>query len=194
MCLHFKYIISKVQWIGFSDAHSGLQRYEWAIIPADKSLSNSDLTEVSGSNLPTSATFHNLALIQGKEYYVIVRAYNRAKLYKDAYSVLVIPDSTPPSPGEVFDGPTYEVDIDFQAEIHHVYGSWKNFPEPHTAVKRYHYAVGSCITGNYHVTENAFVKLDPPTATSFVLSNVTLVNGQRYCVKIKAENLSLIHI
>ena len=188
-CVYISSISSvKVQWIGFSDAHSGLQRYEWAIIPADKSLSNSDLTEVSGSNLPTSATFHNLALIQGKEYYVIIRAYNRAKLYKDAYSVLVIPDSTPPSPGEVFDGPTYKVDIDYQAEIHHVYGSWENFPEPHTAVKQYYYAVGSCITGNYHVTENAFVKLHPPTATSFVLSNVTLANGQRYCVKIKAEN------
>ena len=122
-----------VQWIGFYDAHSGIKRYEWAIIPSDKSLSNSDFKAVSGSNLPTSATFQNLALVQGKGYYVIIRAYNGAKLYKDAYSVLVIPDSTPPSSGEVFDGPTYKVDIDYQADIQHVYGSWSSFPEPHTA-------------------------------------------------------------
>ena len=177
-----------VQWIGFYDAHSGIQRYEWAIIPSDKSLSNSDLKAVSGSNLPTSATFQNLALIQGKGYYVIIRAYNGAKLYKDAYSVLVIPDSSPPSSGEVFDGPTYKVDIDYQADIQHVYGSWSSFPEPHTAVKQYYYAVGSCIFGNYHVTGNRFVKTDPPTASSFLIGNITLVNGQRYCIKIKAEN------
>ena len=177
-----------VEWIGFSDVHSGLQRYEWAIIPSVKSPSNTDFAEVSRSNLRTSATFHNLALIQGKEYYVIIRAYNRAKLYKDAYSVLVIPDSTPPAPGEVFDGPTYKLDIDYQAAIHHVYGSWSSFTEPHTAVKQYYYAVGSCISGNYHVTGNGFVKTDPPTASSFLIGNITLVNGQQYCIKIKAEN------
>ena len=177
-----------VQWVGFSDAHSGLQRYEWAIIPSHAAPSTSDFTAVSGSNLPTSATFRSLALTQGRRYYVVIRAYNGAKLYKDAYSLLVIPDSTSPSPGKVFDGPTSHVDIDYQADVKHVYGSWTKFPEPHTAVKQYYYAVGSCITGNYHVTGNGFVKLNPPTTTSFKLSNITLVNGQRYCIKIKAEN------
>ena len=188
-CVYIPSISSvAVQWVGFSDAHSGLQRYEWAMIPSDTSPSNSDFTEVLGLNLPTSATFRNLALTQGKGYHVIIRAYNGAKLYKDAYSVFVIPDSTPPSPGKVFDGPTPQVDIDYQADVKDVYGSWTKFPEPHTAVKQYYYAVGSCITGNYHVTGNGFVKLNPPTATSFKLSNITLVNGQRYCIKIKAEN------
>ena len=188
-CVYIPSISSiTVQWVGFSDAHSGLQRYEWAIIPSDSSPSNSDFTEVSGSNLPTSGTFCNLTLSQGKGYYIIIRAYNEAKLYKDAYSVLVIPDSTPPTQGDVFDGSTPRVDVDYQADVKHVYGSWKNFPEPHTAVKQYYYAVGSCVTGNYHVTGNGFLKLDPPTATSFMMTNITLVNGQRYCTKIRAEN------
>ena len=188
-CVYIPSISSvTVQWVGFSDAHSGLKRYEWAIISSDKLLINSDFRIVPGPNLPTSATFRNLALSQGKGYYVIIRAYNGAKLYKDAYSVLVIPDSTPPSPGKVFDGPTLKVDIDYQADVKHVYGSWSSFPEPHTSVKQYYYGVGGCITGNYHVTGNGFVKVDPPTATSFVLPNITLINGQRYCVKIKAEN------
>ncbi|KAJ7389370.1 hypothetical protein OS493_032227, partial [Desmophyllum pertusum] len=177
-----------VQWVGFSDAHSGLHRYEWAIIPSDVSPSSSDFNAVPGSNLPTSATFSGLALTQGKSYYIIIRAYNGAKLFKDAYSVLVIPDATPPSPGNVFDGPTPEVDIDYQADVKHVYGSWTKFQEPQTEVKQYYYAVGSCITGNYHVTGNGFIQLDPPKATSFMLANITLFNGQRYCIKIKAEN------
>ena len=130
----------------------------------------------------------NLALTQSQGYFIIIRAYNGAELYKDAYSVLIIPDSIPPSPGKVFDGQSSGVDIEYQADVKHVYGSWTKFPEPHTAVKQYYYAVGSCINGNYHVTGNGFVKLNPPTATSFMLTNITLVNGQRYCVKIKAEN------
>ena len=188
-CVYISSVSSvTVQWVGFSDAHSGLLRYDWAIIPSDRSPSDSDFSAVPGSNLPTSATFSNLALTQGKGYHIIIRAYNGAKLSKDAYSVLVIPDSTPPSPGEVFDGPTSEVDIDYQADVQEVYGSWTKFPEPHTEVKQYYYAVGSCINGNYHVTGNGFVRLDPPKATSFMLANITLVNGQRYCIKIKAEN------
>lgn len=85
-----------VDWVGFSDAHSGLKRYDWAIMPLGTSPSNSDFKIVSGSSLPTSATFNNLALSEGKAYQVIIRAYNNALLYKDAHSVIVIPDATPP--------------------------------------------------------------------------------------------------
>ncbi|XP_068740832.1 A disintegrin and metalloproteinase with thrombospondin motifs adt-1-like isoform X4 [Montipora capricornis] len=119
-----------VQWAGFSDAHSGLQRYEWAIIPSEKPLSTSDFAVVPGPNLPTSATFQNLSLTQGKGYYVIIRAINGAKLYKDAYSVLVIPDATPPSSGKAFDGPTTQVDIDYQATLvkfRSVNGGWSSW-------------------------------------------------------------------
>ena len=177
-----------VQWVGFSDAHSGLLRYDWAIIPSDTLPSSSDYSAVPGSNLPTSATFSGLVLTQGRSYFIVIRAYNGANLFKDAYSVLVIPDATPPSTGNVFDGPTLEADVDYQADLNYVHGSWTTFPEPHTAVKQYYYAVGGCSSGNYHVTGNGFVPLDPANATSFTLTNITLVNGQRYCIKIKAEN------
>ena len=177
-----------VQWAGFQDAHSGLLRYVWAMLPGQTSPSSSDFKAVPGGNLLTTATFTGLRLTQGKGYYVIIRAYNNAKLFKDASSVLVIPDSSAPSPGKVFDGPSSEVDIDYQANLNHVYATWSQFPEPHTSVKQYYYAVGSCITGNYHVTGNSFIRLSPSTARSFVLTNITLVNGQRYCVKVKAEN------
>ena len=177
-----------VQWVGFSDAHSGLARYDWTIVPSETSSSGSNFTTVPGSNLPTVATFTGLTLNQSRSYYIIIRAYNGAKLFKDAYSTLVIPDATPPSLGKVFDGPAPQIDIDYQADLKYVYGSWTTFPEPHSAVKQYYYAVGSCIYGNYHVTGNGFIQLDPPKATSFMLANITLVNGQRYCIKIKAEN------
>ncbi|KAL9987448.1 hypothetical protein ACROYT_G001761 [Oculina patagonica] len=188
-CVYIPSVSSvSVQWVSFSDAHSGLLRYDWAIISSDMSPSSSNFTTVPGSNLPTSATFTGLALSQGRRYYTIIRAYNRAKMFKDAYSVLVIPDATPPAPRDVSDGPTPQVDIEYQADLKYVSGSWTKFSEPHTAVKQYYYAVGSCITGNYHVTGNGFIRLDPPKSTSFMLTNIVLNNGQKYCIKIKAEN------
>ncbi|PFX19966.1 Versican core protein [Stylophora pistillata] len=188
-CVYVSSVSSlSVDWAGFSDAHSGLRRYDWAVMPLGRSPSNSDFNSVPGPHLSTSATFTNLALSQGKPYQVIIRAHNGAKLYKDAHSVTVIPDATPPSQGNVNDGPTSGVDIDYQADVKHVYGSWTKFPEPHTEVKQYYFAVGSCIPGNYHVTGNTFLKVNPSQATTFMLTNLTLVNGQKYCIKIKAEN------
>ncbi|KAL9987466.1 hypothetical protein ACROYT_G001779 [Oculina patagonica] len=188
-CVYIPSISSvTVQWVGFSDAHSGLHRYDWAIIPSGTSPSSLDFKTVPGSNLPTSETFSGLALIQGKGYYIIIRAYNAAGLSEDAHSVLVIPDATPPSPGDVFDGQTPEIDVDYQADVKHVFGTWTQFPEPHTAVRQYFYAVGSCLEGNYHVTGNQFIPLNPATARSLLLTNVTLVNGQQYCLTIMAEN------
>ncbi|KAL9987472.1 hypothetical protein ACROYT_G001785 [Oculina patagonica] len=188
-CVYIPSVSSvSVQWVGFSDAHSGLHRYDWAIIPSEASPSSLDFKTVPGSNLPTSGTLGGLTLTQGKGYYIIIRAYNAAGLSEDAYSVLVIPDATPPSPGDVFDGQTPEIDVDYQADVKHVFGTWTEFPEPHTAVRQYFYAVGSCLEGNYHVTGNQFIPLNPATATSLLLTNVTLVNGQQYCLTIIAKN------
>ena len=188
-CVYIPSISSvTVKWVGFSDAHSGLQRYEWSIIPSKSSPSDAAFKTVSGSNLPTSRTFAGLALAQGKGYFIIIRAYNGAGLYEDAYSVLVIPDATAPSPGHVFDGSIPNRDINYQADNKQVYGTWTEFSEPHTAVRQYYYAVGSCLVGNYHVTGNRFIPLYPETARSFVLTNTTLVQGQQYCISIKAEN------
>ena len=40
------------------------------------------------------------------------------------------------------------------------------------------------------MTNNQFMPVTPPTATSFGILGLHLVNGQRYCIKIKAENLA----
>ena len=121
---------------------------------------------------------------------MIIRAVNKAKLYKDASSVLIIPDASPPQPGNVFDGVTPLTDVDYQTDLRSVHATWTSFPEPHTAVKEYMYAVGSCLPGNYHVTGNRFIPASPPTATSITLSKLNLVNGQKYCVKVKAKNMA----
>lgn len=71
-----------------------------------------------------------------------------------------------------------------------IQATWNGFDTPNVKVRKYYIAVGSCIEGNYHVTNNGFVAVHPMTATSFELHDLSLVNGQKYCIKVKAENLA----
>jgi len=179
-----------VTWNGFSDGHSSLSHYEWAVISAAQSVKSSDFKRVSGSSLTTSASFSGLSLTDGQLYKVIIRAYNRAFLYTDATSDTIIPDSTPPQAGSVSDGDVSGNDIDYQTSLNYVKATWTVFKEPHTGVRQYYYAVGSCTQGNYHITNNQFLAATPPLQTNLSIENLNLVNGQKYCTKVKATNMA----
>lgn len=180
--------ILSIKYSGFSDQHSGLDYYEWALKTLDQ-VSKPKFSRTPGQRLETSSIIRGLNMQDGTPYRLIVRAFNHAGLYKDAKSAIIIPDGSAPIPGKVFDGGSTSIDINFQSDLSIVRGSWENFQEPHTGIKQYYYAVGSCnITENYHVTENDFIATSPPQSKSFILHNVTLVNGQRYCIKVKAIN------
>ncbi|XP_048583423.1 uncharacterized protein LOC116619209 isoform X2 [Nematostella vectensis] len=179
-----------VSWTGFSDGHSGINYFLWAVIPDSRPIKNSDFKRIPGAGLPTKASFSGLALVDGSSYRIIIRAVNYAFLQTDASSDLIIPDPSPPRLGQVSDGPTANSDIDYQTSLDFVKATWTIFLEPHTRVKQYYYAIGSCIGGNYHVTGNTFLRLSPPTATALTFKNAKLVNGQTYCTKIKATNMA----
>ncbi len=82
------------------------------------------------------------------------------------------------------------IDIDYQTNTSEIYATWQGFETPTVEVRAYFIAVGSCIKGNYHVTNNQFIPVSPAIATSFGIQGLSLVNGQKYCIKIKAENLA----
>ena len=98
--------------------------------------------------------------------------------------------SEAPDLGEVMDGENRTTDIDYQTNTSKIFATWKGFETSDVKVRAYFVAVGSCILGNYHVTNNQFIPVIPPTATSFGIEDLSLVNGQKYCIKIKAENLA----
>ena len=179
------------KYSGFSDQHSGLDYYEWALKSLDQIAQKYNFSRTPGARLGTSSSLSGLNMEDGKPYKLTIRAFNHAGLYKDATSVVIIPDSSPPVPGKVFDGGRILADINFQSVLSTVRGSWESFQEPDTNIKQYYYAVGSCkVAENYHVTNDDFVAVNPPRSKSFTLNNVNLVNGQRYCIKVKAANLA----
>lgn len=79
-------------WQGFTDAQSGIERYEWAIGTSPGAQDVMPLTGFSFSGV-TSHTKTGLTLIEGRTYYTTVRATNRAGLTVTASSngVRVVP-------------------------------------------------------------------------------------------------------
>ena len=61
-----------IHTLGFSDGHSGLDYYMWAVIPWSRAATNSDFTRVPG-NCSLNEAFVYLALIRvTKEIIVII--------------------------------------------------------------------------------------------------------------------------
>ena len=132
----------------------------------------------------------SLSLTNNKEYQLAIRGINNAGLHADIKSPPFIPLSNPPDLGTVSDGKDPTIDIDYQTNTSEIYATWQGFETSSVAVRAYFIAVGSCIKGNYHVTNNQFIPASPAAATSFGMQGLSLVNGQKYCIKIKAENLA----
>ena len=124
------------------------------------------------------------------DFRLIIRGINKAGLHTDVTSPLIIPIEDIHGLGAVSDGHDPSVDIDYLANTSDAHATWKGFETPEVKIRAYFFAVGSCTRGNYHVTNNQFIPVTPPTATSFGVRGLHLVNGQRYCIKIKAENLA----
>ncbi|XP_028410829.1 uncharacterized protein LOC114533499 [Dendronephthya gigantea] len=175
-------------WPQFVDTHSGMDKYQWSIFENDTRPSK--WNDVTGVNLATKAIFRSLSLANNTAYRLIIRGINNAGLHADIMSPVIIPIAGSHSLGMVFDGRDPSVDIDYVTNTSVLHATWQGFETADVKVRAYFFAVGSCTRGNYHVTNNQFMPVIPPTATSFGIHGLHLVNGQRYCIKIKAENLA----
>ncbi|XP_028399031.1 uncharacterized protein LOC114522524 [Dendronephthya gigantea] len=177
-----------VSWPQFLDEHSGMLKYQWSIVERNKKTAVL-WKDVPGVKLDTTTTLSSLSLKNNKEYQLTIRGINNAGLHADIKSPIIIPLSQTDL-GTVSDGKDPTIDIDYQTNTSEVHATWKGFETPSVKVRAYFYAIGSCIQGNYHVTNNQFIPVSPATATSLKIQGLNLINGQRYCVKIKAENLA----
>ena len=134
--------------------------------------------------------FRDLSLTNKTGYRLIIRGINKAGLHKDITSAVIIAVGAASGLGSVSDGHDPSIDVDYLTNTSEVHATWQGFETADVEIRAYFLAIGSCTRGNYHVTNHLFLPVAPPTATLFGIQGLHLVNGQRYCVKIKAENLA----
>lgn len=80
---------------------------------------------------------------------MISQAINKANLVTTASSWAYIYDKSPPEAGQVFDGISSSYiddnqDTDFQTDTTRIGAHWEEFYDPHTSVKIYKVAIGTC--------------------------------------------------
>lgn len=166
-------------WSGFSDPQSGIKKYEWAIGSTSGGTQLQGFTDVA---LATTATRSGLTLLQGKKYYVTVRATNNAGLSVLKSSNGVTVDLTPPKPGKVRNG-LGPVDIDWQTSLTTMSANWDAATEDASGIRGYEWAIGTAAGGTQ---VQGFVSVG--TATTATATGLTLTNGKTYFVTVRVTN------
>ena len=165
-------------WSGFTDAESGLVRYEWAIGTSAGGTNVQVFTDVGTA---TTASNTSLPLASGGIYYVTVRATNGAGLTTVVSSDGVKVDATPPSVGTVNDGAG--PDIDTQLSTTALSANWSGFFDADSGVSGYEWAIGT-VAGGTDVLPFTSVG----TATSATRTGLSLLLGPTYYVTVRATN------
>ncbi|XP_063415906.1 uncharacterized protein LOC134697555 [Mytilus trossulus] len=175
-------------WKGvFKDVQSGVDYYLWSVgsqpgyTDMMTYIKTTDECGITDKNNP-------LSLLDGHSYYINVRAFNKAGLSSLATSWAFELDTTPPTPGHVYDGDKDQVtgsvkDIDYQTETKVLHAHWEGFHESHSTIKDYYVSIGTCPQCEDILGQQAI-----GIAYEFTLENTHLGTGLRYYTTVTACN------
>ena len=171
-------------WDSFSDAESGIVRYEWAVgsgrRPSQQVMA---FVDVGLSTDASCVTGGCLQLEDGVTYFVTVRAFNGVDLFVEVLSNGVMVDRVPPTAGSVWDG-SMPGDVSYQASLDVLSARWSGFEDVPSGVVQYRFGIGT-VPGSDDVRGFAAV----PSATMLnvlELQNVTAFAHQRATAMQKA--------
>ncbi|XP_053381647.1 uncharacterized protein LOC123555884 isoform X2 [Mercenaria mercenaria] len=165
---------------GFNDDQSGIEYFELA------TGSDEDLEDVQ-PKMKYFSDHIELELLDnmqdGHQYYISVKAVNRAGLSSMPATVSFIPDRSAPTGGHVLDGDwRTKKDLDFQKNLGYIQGHWKGFTDSHSGVKYYRAGLG---TKPYQDDIEVFVDVGLQTDITW---NGTYEVGTKYYITVEACN------
>ncbi|MHB9035641.1 MAG: beta-alanine-activating enzyme beta-propeller domain-containing protein [Armatimonadota bacterium] len=157
-----------------ADPESGLSRYEYSIGTTSGGVDTVGWTDVG---LSTSIDKTGLALVDGKTYYVNVRAYNGVGLVSAVGSSdgITVDSIAPPAPAVADDG-------QFTSSTSSLHATWTAVTSI-SGVSGYEYSIGTSAGGT-----NVKAWTNVGLATSVTASDLTLTNGGRYYINVRALN------
>ena len=168
------------RWSNFTDSLSGLSHYEYAIGSLLDTIEIIDWTITSD----TFMVGYNLSLFNDSIYYVSVRSLDSAlNVSMIARSNGLTVDTQRPTSGIVYDG--VSTDEDWTNSIETLSGGWTGFYDEETGIRNYDYCIG---TSPY--SDNVIEWEDVGLDTSFIQNNLSLDNGIRYYITIRAFDMA----
>ncbi|KAK7113965.1 hypothetical protein V1264_000110 [Littorina saxatilis] len=169
-----------VQWRGFEDPESHIQKYVWGVGSTAGQDDVIAFRELSAHDHHACAS--ELVLTHNATYFSTIIAFNKALNQKivNASSDGVLVDLTPPQPGIVVDGDDLSHDLNFTSETASVASSWTGFQDPETNIDFYTLSVLVNGVAEHNVTDYV--------AENFTDHAFNLGHGDEVKVKVKATN------
>ncbi|KAL9987480.1 hypothetical protein ACROYT_G001793 [Oculina patagonica] len=163
-------------WDRFTDPHSPISRYTWAVQRLGAGL----ITSLKSTALNRSPTANNLNLVSTESYCAVVRGYNEAGLYTQVKSDCVLIDHDAPRAGAVNDG--HFSDVDYQSDDTMIAANWNGFTDGNkgSGVVEYKYKIADS-SGNIIVPWTS-----AGNATNITHNGLALTNNAKYFVTVKA--------
>ena len=166
------------------DLESGISKTELSVCSAID-VDNCLLRNLDVGNR-TMICIADLEFIEGIKYITIVRSMNIVQRSSEMLSDGFVVDSTPPIMGEVshVENPPSQVGAQVFTDTT-ISVEWSGFLDQESSVKTHHLCVGTqpgeCNVVNF---------TDVGNFTSYTLGDLLLVQGQKYFLSIKAENMA----
>ncbi|CAG2247188.1 unnamed protein product [Mytilus edulis] len=176
-------------WKGvFIDLESGIDYYLWSVGSEPGYTDMMSYIKVVDRECAITDKNNPLTLQDGHYYYINVMAFNKAGLSSLATSWAFQVDTTPPTPGQVYDGNKRQLtgsikDIDYQTETKVLYAYWEGFHESHSTIKDYFVSVGTCPSCEDVLQQQAI-----GITYDFTLENIHLGTGLRYYTTVTGCN------
>ncbi|XP_076085327.1 uncharacterized protein LOC143056126 [Mytilus galloprovincialis] len=176
-------------WKGvFIDLESGIDYYLWSVGSEPGYTDMMSYIKVVDRECAITDKNNPLTLQDGHYYYINVLAFNKAGLSSLATSWAFQVDTTPPTPGQVYDGNKRQLtgsikDIDYQTETKVLYAYWEGFHESHSTIKDYFVSVGTCPSCEDVLQQQAI-----GITYDFTLENIHLGTGLRYYTTVTGCN------
>ncbi|CAC5370733.1 unnamed protein product [Mytilus coruscus] len=176
-------------WKGvFIDLESGIDYYLWSVGSEPGYTDMMSYLKVVDGECGITDKNYPLVLQDGHYYYINVRAFNKAGLSSLATSWAFQVDTTPPTPGHVYDRDMSQQtgsvkDIDYQTETKVLHAFWEGFHESHSTIKDYYISVGTCPQ-----CEDFLQQQTVGITYEFTLENIHLGTGLTYYTTVTACN------
>ncbi|XP_064646638.1 uncharacterized protein LOC135499666 isoform X2 [Lineus longissimus] len=121
-----------VEWRGYSDPESGLDRYEISLWN-EASCNSGGSAHLSVDWIKLTANYSSYSLIDLKlvesiPFFVKLRAYNKAGLFVETVSEPILLDNTKPTPGDVINGNDFVNDVVWQNSAREIHGNFLHYP------------------------------------------------------------------
>jgi len=169
-------------WAGFSDPHSGVGKYWYAI---GTTAGGTDVAGWTDAGASTYAVRSGLSLLDGSSYYFSVKAENASGLISTASmsNGQIADGSAPSSIAAVRDGLSAVADSGYSGAASQLSANWSASSDPHSGLLRYWYAIGTTPGGTDIAgwTANG-------TALSVIKGDLSISDGTTYYFVVQAEN------